>query len=97
VPGPFQLQFNPSNTERLDDGAVFHPTAIYLGAWGRLEVTGGSLRAADFSEARVPAPTDPKAIPLTGRGWTLELNPGWTLLAIEPAGSFQLVLEKKAK
>jgi len=97
VPGPFRVQFNPSNTESLDDGAVFHPTAIYLGAWGRLEVTGGSLRAADFSEARVPAPANLQARPLTGPGWTLDLTPGWALLAIEPAGSFQLNPEKKAK
>ena len=97
VPGPFRIQFNPSNTESLDDGAAFHPTATYLGAWGRLEVTGGSLRAADFSEARVPAPADLKAKPLKGPGWTLELTPGWTLSAIEPVGSFRLIPDKKEK
>lgn len=97
VPGPLRIQFNPSNTESLESGAAFHPTATYLGAWGRLEVTGGSLRAADWSEARVMAPADPKANPLTGPGWTLELTPGWTLVAIEPAGSFRLAPEKKAK
>lgn len=97
VPGPFRVQFNPSNTENLDGGSVFHPTATYLGAWGRLEVTGGSLRAADWSETRVSAPADPKANPLTGPGWILELAPGWTLLPIEPAGSFRLVSEKHEK
>jgi hypothetical protein len=97
VPGPFRIQFNPSNTERLDGGAAYHPTATYFGAWGRLEVTGGSLRFADGSGARVSAPADPKANPLTGPGWTLELTPGWILLAIEPAGCFQLVPEKKEK
>lgn len=97
VPGPFRIQFNPSNTESLDDGAAFHPTATYLGDWGRLEVTGGSLRSADWSEARVPAPVDLKTNPLTGPGWTLELAPGWTLLAIKPAGSFRLVSDKKEK
>jgi hypothetical protein len=97
VPRPFRVQFDPRNTESLDDGAAYHPTATYLGAWGRLEVTGGSLRAADWSEARVSAPADLKAKPLTGPGWTLELTPGWILLAIEPAGSFRLVPKGKAK
>jgi len=97
VPGPLRVQFNPSNTENLDGGAAFHPTATYLGAWGRLEVTGGSLRSADWSEARVPAPVDLKTKPLTGPGWILELTPGWTLLAIEPAGSFRLVPDKQEK
>lgn len=97
VPGPFRVQFNPSNTESLEGGAAFHPTATYIGAWGRLVVTGGSLRSADWSEARVSAPADPKAKPLAGPGWALELNPGWTLSTIEPAGSFQLVPEQKEK
>lgn len=95
VPGPFRVQFNPSNTEALEGGAAYHPTATYLGDWGRLEVTGGSLRSGDWSEARVAAPTDQKARPLSGPGWTLELAPGWTLVAVEPAGSFKLVREKK--
>lgn len=97
VPGPFHVQFNPSNTEALDQGMVYHPTATYLGDWGRLEVTGGSLRTGNMSEARVTAPTDPKARPLSGPGWTLELAPGWALVAIEPAGSFKLVRDKKER
>jgi hypothetical protein len=97
VPGPFKVQFNPSNTESLDDGTAYHPTATYIGAWGRLVVTGGSLRSEDWSEARVSAPVNPKVNPLAGSGWTLELNPGWTLLTIEPAGSFKLVPEPKGK
>lgn len=95
LPGPFRVQFNPSNTEALEDGTAYHPTATYLGDWGRLEVTGGSLRSGDWSEARVTAPTDQKARPLSGPGWTLELAPGWTLVAVEPAGSFKLIREKK--
>ncbi len=95
VPGPFHVQFNPSNTEALEGGAAYHPTATYRGDWGRLEVTGGSLRSGDWSEARVIAPTDQKARPLTGPGWTLELAPGWILLAVEPVGSFKLGREKK--
>ncbi len=97
LPGPFRTQFNPSNTEAIDGGGSYHPTATYIGDWGRLEVTGGSLRLRSPLEARVVAPADPKARPLSGPGWTLELAPGWTLSAIEPAGSFRLIPEKQGK
>jgi hypothetical protein len=94
VPGPFNVDFNPSNTEGLDDGSAFHPTATYTGAWGKLEVTGGSLRSSDWGEARVVAPVDPKARPLSGPGWTLDLAPGWTIEATQPPGSWKLVRSK---
>jgi len=89
-PGPFRVQFNPNNTESLDDGAAYHPTATYLGDWGRLEVTGGSLRSADWSEVRVAAPGDLNARPLSGPGWRLDMTPGWTILAIEKTKSFRM-------
>jgi hypothetical protein len=91
LPGPFNVQFNPSNTEVLDDGSSFHPTATFSGAWGKLVVTGGSLRTADWSEARVAAPTGATEGPLSGLGWNLELVPGWVLAATEPAGSWKPV------
>lgn len=93
--GPFlqtprisNLNFNPSNTESIDDVGVYHPTASYAGTWGRLTVTAGSLRAHDRAWAKVPAPADPKARPLSGPGWMLELSPGWTICAAQPTGSF---------
>ncbi len=82
------LNFNPSNTESIDDVGVYHPTAAYSGKWGRLTVTAGSLRAHDRAWAKVAAPADPKARPLSGPGWTLELSPGWTICAGQPTGSF---------
>ena len=97
LPGKFKVQFNPSNTEAIDGFGAYHPTATYLGDWGKLVVTGGSLRSEDWSEVRVIAPSDPKNRPLSGRGWTLELSPGWTLVAIEPSGSFMLAREKLEK
>jgi hypothetical protein len=97
VPGPFKVLFNPSNTESLEDGTAYHPTATYIGTWGRLVVTGGCLQSEDWLEARVSAPVNLEVKPLAGPGWTLELNPGWTLLAIDPAGSFKLVPDLKGK
>ena len=93
--GPFlqtphisDLNFNPSNTESIDEVGVYHPTAAYAGKWGRLTVTAGSLRAHDRAWAKVAAPADSKARPLLGPGWTLELSPGLSICAAQPTGSF---------
>jgi hypothetical protein len=88
VPAGFRLQFNPSNTENIEGLGVYHLTATYMGDWGVLEATQGSLRSRDRSGARVPAPKDPNA--LSGPGWRLELAPGWTLVPCEPKGSFEI-------
>lgn len=90
VPGPFQLQFNPSNTEGLEDGSAYHPTATYVGPWGRLVVTEGSLRAKDWMAARVIVPVGAASLPVQGPGWTLTLSPGWEGVPTEPAGSWTL-------
>lgn len=97
--GPFlqtprigRWNFNPSNTETIDEVGVFHPTATYTGVWGRLTVTNGSLRAFDRSWVKVAAPSQPTSRPLSGPGWTLELEPGWVLCEREPSGSFAVAV-----
>jgi len=95
IPQGFKIQFNPSNTENIEGVGVYHPTAIYLGDWGRLEVVKGSLRSQDWSEARVIAPTVPSARPVLGPGWILELAPGWTIVPADSNGSFSIVRETK--
>jgi len=93
IPKGFGIQFNPSNTENIEGVGVYHPTATYMGEWGRLEASQGSLRRQDWSEARVASPTDPKARPVLGPGWKLDLAPGWCLEAIGDNGSFKIAKE----
>jgi hypothetical protein len=85
IPQGFRVQFNPSNTENIEGVGVYHHTATYMGDWGVLEVTGGSLRAQDWSEARVAAPLAARGARssirdrVTSPWWTLELAPGWSI------------------
>jgi len=44
--------------------------------------------------AHVPAPADPSKTPLTGKGWTLELKPGWLVISEGKRGDF--TVRKKA-
>ncbi|MDR2697098.1 MAG: hypothetical protein LBB40_01320 [Holophagales bacterium] len=93
IPQGFRIQFNPSNTENIEGVGVYHPTATYLGDWGRLEAVKGSLRSQDWSEARVVAPADTTARPILGPGWILDLTPGWTIATADSNGSFKIVRE----
>ncbi len=59
--------------------------------WGLLKTTEGALVVREdgrFVRVQVPAPTDASKTPLTGKGWTLELNPQWKLAAEGRPGDF---------
>lgn len=70
-------------------------------AWGILDASaGGALLATNAngspSSARVPAPADlsppdQAARPIAGDGWTLTLEPGWTLAPGERKGDWRVV------
>jgi hypothetical protein len=88
--------FNPNAVESIEkDGATIYLTARVTDEWGVLTVTSvGVLMLRDASGAvsswRVPAPADPKAQPLKGDGWTLELARGWGLQSGARRGDWRL-------
>lgn len=91
LPGlDLKLQFDPSRQEDVEGLGTFHPAPRFSAAWGVLEVTGGALLTPDWSQVRVPAPLRPEARPLQGPGWSLKLNPGWTLIPGSRTGDWIL-------
>jgi hypothetical protein len=84
--------FDPNTLVPFGDAGTIYPTGTFSAPWGKLEVTeGGALVSPDFTLLRVPAPADTAARPLRGRGWTLELAPGWTIRpARDRPGDFEL-------
>jgi hypothetical protein len=50
--------------------------------------------AADFSHVVVPAPADPKARPLKGDGWALELKESWSLQPSKRQGDYVLTKDQ---
>ncbi|MBU0616395.1 MAG: hypothetical protein KKI02_01625 [Planctomycetes bacterium] len=84
-----QFQFDPRDIQPLDDLGRVYPKMKMSDAWGILKMdSGGALIAADWSKVTVPAPGDTNARPLTGDGWTLELNEGWRLVPGKRAGDY---------
>ncbi len=74
-----QVQFNPRNLQPLGNAGTVYPTIRISDEWGVLEVKEGALMKPDWSAAIVVAPPDVSGNHISGRGWTLELKPGWTL------------------
>jgi hypothetical protein len=91
--------FNPNQVFPLGGHGSVHPTAMFLGEWGRIQVDeGGVLVSPDWSRIQVGAgglevPPGPGES-LHGPGWILELNPGWSVVAGERAGDWKVVRQE---
>lgn len=84
------IQYDPRGIVALDSLGTVYPTIRVSDVWGILTATKGALLAANWTRIQVPAPTDIAARPLSGDGWTLELNEGWNFVKAERAGDFTL-------
>lgn len=80
---PFQnmrISFDPLGLESFEDLGTVYPTLRVTDDWGILEVTaGGAFVDAGWSRAQVPAVFEREGAVLRGEGWSLRLEPGWTL------------------
>jgi hypothetical protein len=88
--------FDPTELVGFDLTSAVYPSGNFSAEWGKLTVErGGVLVANDFSRIRIGAPSatiGAGARTINGDGWTLVLNPGWSLEP-DPArpGSFLAV------
>ncbi|MDB5433696.1 MAG: hypothetical protein JWP35_4812 [Caulobacter sp.] len=83
-------QFNPSAAQPLAGIGTVYPRLRVTGAFGILETTNGGLLGKNACSVSVPAAgADMDA--LKGDGWTLTLNPGWSVKPGARAGDWVLV------
>jgi hypothetical protein len=80
VHGHMHVGFNPSTLFDLGAEGTVYPTMTMSDDWGTLEVTDGAL-FKDWHTVRVPLDDSVKAgmTVIKTPGWSLTLNPGWTL------------------
>jgi hypothetical protein len=72
--------FDPNTLIPLAGEGTIYPTGSFGAAWGSLEVReGGALVSPDNRMLRVPLPSEASGNKVTGKGWELELAPGWHL------------------
>jgi len=91
--------YDPTELIGFDLQSTVYPAGNFSAPWGKLTVDhGGVLVQNDFSRIRVgapPAPVAGNASEIKGDGWTLMLDPGWSLRA-DPSrpGSFVAVKDR---
>jgi hypothetical protein len=77
--------YDPTELIGFDLQSTVYPAGNFSAPWGKLTVDhGGVLVQNDFSRIRIGAPASPvagNASEIKGDGWTLVLNPGWSLRA----------------
>ena len=84
-----KVQFNPTNLMPLADAGTVYPTMHVIDDWGSVQVTGGALMASDWTQVTVAAPDgNAPTSKLHGKGWTLDLAPGWQLMPGARKGDF---------
>jgi hypothetical protein len=76
--------YDPTELIGFDLNSTIYPSGNFSAPWGKLSVEhGGVLVRNDFSTITVSAPVAPLTASreIKGDGWSLELNPGWSLHA----------------
>lgn len=92
LPALGQFSLNPSTAVALAPDGIVYRTFHAIAKWGTLDVkTGGVLASSDFSRGTVSAPTSIKGAHLEGKGWTIDLAPGWSVVPATKSGSYELV------
>lgn len=78
------ISFDPNQVESLDSLGTHYGTMQLSGAWGVLDAPGGGRIGAGWKEAYVPV--GPAFVPSErkGPGWSIELRPGWRIVADSP-------------
>jgi len=83
------MQMNPGNLVPLDSLGTVYPDVRIVDVWGILTVSkGGALMNSTYSKVQVTAPATLSEYSLNGNGWTLELNPGWTISSGRRPGDY---------
>lgn len=83
-----RMELNPNTLVPLDSLGTVYPTIRVVDVWGILTVSKGALINSTYSRIYVSAAGGLSSPPIQGDGWTLELNPGWTVVAGERKGDY---------
>lgn len=87
------LTFDPRNVIPLDDKGNVYPTIRVTDIWGILDVKDGALMSPRWDTITVSAPTGIDGQNARGKGWTLKLTDGFSLVEDNSTGNYIVVKE----
>jgi hypothetical protein len=86
-----QCAFDPPATIPIPGSGTVFPSIRVIDAWGILDVEHGGLwMSSDWRNARISAPANPEACPLSANGWRLQLTSQWQLRPVRSTRSWEL-------
>jgi hypothetical protein len=88
--GKFNFSFDPNTVVPLPGAGNVNPSMEVSDVWGTLKADQGALLSTDMKSVTVSAPASISGSHITGRGWILELAPGWRIVPGEHAGQYIL-------
>ncbi len=83
-----KIQFDPRNIMPLEDKGTVYPNIEVIDNWGILHVIGGALMSPNWDKITITCPTNMNGKHLSGKGWTLEMNEGYSVIIVD--GNFGL-------
>lgn len=88
--GKFNFSFDPKTVVPLPGVGNVNPAMEASDVWGTLKADQSALLSTDMKSVTVSAPASIAVLHITGRGWVLELAPGWRIVPTDHAGQYIL-------
>jgi hypothetical protein len=82
--GKFNFSYDPNTVIPLPGFGNVNPMMEVFDIWGSLKAEQGALLSVDMKTVTIAAPSATTSTHITGPGWTLDLAPGWTIIAETP-------------
>jgi len=73
------ISFDPRNLIPLEGYGTVYPTMRITDNWGILTVTGGALLGSNWDKITLSEPVQIATSTVSGKGWILELNKGYSV------------------
>ncbi|MBB4106731.1 hypothetical protein [Pedobacter zeae] len=84
------VSFDPRNIIPIEDKGTVYPNIRVTDKWGILTVENGALMSAKWDKILVTSPLKIENQIITGAGWILTLNDGYSVIKDEVTGNYKL-------
>ena len=75
----------------IEDKGTFYPAMRATDNWGILEINNGALLSSNWDNISVTVPTTIVDNNITGDGWSLVLNEGYSIEKEITSGNYKLI------